>query len=257
MSISSLQSGSLYGAATDGSSDSTATSFRSLTGLNLTSEQRQNIRSIFQNAQSTNLSPSDVASQITAVLTPDQTTQFQSAQNASAAQNSSSSQTSQAGGAPPAGHGGHGGHSGHKGSDPFADLDLSSSQQSQISAIFNSASTSSPQQIQTAIDNVLTPAQLSTLQSEQPPSPPPSSGTASSNAPQQILAANSILQGQTQNELNIYGFSGGSTPDSGSTSSTSLSDEFAASLTGSLDSGDTVDPNNPFQFATGGFNGIG
>jgi hypothetical protein len=64
----------------------TSTSLRPFANLNLSEDQRTQIRSILQNAKSQGLSQTDVQQQISGVLTPDQQATFQSdVQNAQSA----------------------------------------------------------------------------------------------------------------------------------------------------------------------------
>ena len=107
--------------------------------LNLTSAQQNQISQILQNAQSQGLSPSQVQTQINAVLTPAQR---------STLQNELSSIGQQGG--------------------TFANLNLTPAQQKQIQQILQNAKNQglSQSQVQAEINAVLTPAQQAVLQKD-------------------------------------------------------------------------------------------
>jgi Spy/CpxP family protein refolding chaperone len=108
--------------------------------LNLTTAQQSKINQILQNAQSQGLTPAQVQSQINAVLTPAQRSTLQN-------------ELSQQGQQPPGG---------------FANLNLTSAQQSQIQKILQKAKSEglSQSQVQAEINAILTPAQQTTLQND-------------------------------------------------------------------------------------------
>jgi len=109
---------------------------RQFANLNLSEQQRTQIRSIFQNAKAQGLTRSQVQDQIKAILTP--------AQQATMPAGSQSA------------------------SDPFANLNLSAQQQTQVTQILQSAKSSgqSWSQTQSQINAVLTPAQQQTFASD-------------------------------------------------------------------------------------------
>lgn len=115
--------------------------------LNLTPTQQQQLQQIFSQNSGTQQSPSQVIDQIEAVLTPQQQ---QTLQN--------DLQTL---------HSHHHHHGGSSSSDPLAQLNLTSTQQSQISQILQSAKASgtSSSDVLTQIENVLTPSQQQQLAS--------------------------------------------------------------------------------------------
>jgi Spy/CpxP family protein refolding chaperone len=143
----------------------TSNSLRPFANLNLTEAQRTQIRSIFQQAKSQGLSQSQIQQEINAVLTPDQQAQLQTDIQQFQSQQSSSSSQQQGPPNPFADPNG-----------PFANLNLSSSQQSQIASILQSARSQglSPSQINSQISAVLTTSQQSTFQTDLQnlPSPP-------------------------------------------------------------------------------------
>ena len=122
-------------------------SLRPFANLNLTEQQRQQIRQIFQTAKSQGTSQSDVQSQIKGVLTTAQQQQLQTD-----LQSQATSGQGQNGQNAPA--------------NPFANLGLTSSQQAQIQQIFQNAQSQGTSQsdLQSQIDAVLTPAQQQQLQ---------------------------------------------------------------------------------------------
>lgn len=122
--------------------------------LNLTTAQQTQIQNILQNAQAQGQSPDQVNSQINAVLTTSQQTTFASDLQNLQQQQSQQTQSSQNPFTDPNG--------------PFANLNLTSSQQSQIQQIFQNAQSQalSPDQVNSAIDGVLTTSQQSTFASD-------------------------------------------------------------------------------------------
>ena len=123
--------------------------------LNLTSSQQSQIQQILQNAQSQGLSPDQVNSQINAVLTTSQQTTF-----ATDLQSLQQQQTQSAQNAPPNPFADPNG--------PFANLNLTSSQQSQIQQILQNAQSQglSPDQVNSQINAVLSSSQQSSFASD-------------------------------------------------------------------------------------------
>jgi Spy/CpxP family protein refolding chaperone len=177
------------------------TGLRRFAGLNLSEDQRTQIRAIFKNAKSQGLSESQVQDQIDQVLTPDQQAALQSAQSQSQSQTQNG---------------------------PFSNLDLTQSQKQQIDQILQTAKTEglAPSVVQTQINAVLTPAQQQTLQTDVQNAQSAHSGrhhhhhggggggSASSttgatsvnglteaDVQNQVAAANSVTQQQLQSDL--------------------------------------------------------
>jgi Spy/CpxP family protein refolding chaperone len=184
-----VSSASLFGSAsqTDGSSN---TSLRPFANLNLSEAQRTQIRSIFQNAKSQGLSQSEVQQQIGAILTPAQQTTLQSnlaAQNSTSSVNSAPSQSSTAqstNGTPPP----PGGNLFTNPNGPFANLNLSSDQQTQISQLLQDGKSQglSRDQINSQISALLTPAQQTAFATDLqnvPSRPGSQNPAASTNGP--------------------------------------------------------------------------
>jgi Spy/CpxP family protein refolding chaperone len=187
--ISSVSSSSLY--ATTVTTAST-TSLRPFANLDLTEAQRTQIRAIFQQAKSQGLSQTQIQQQINAILTPAQQTTLQNditqfAQQSSSSSSSSSAQTQ----TPPNPFADPNG--------PFANLNLTASQQSQIAQILQSAPSQGLtfDQVNSQISAILTTAQQTTFQSDlknlppppqggrppgPPPGPPPGSNSSSSSS---------------------------------------------------------------------------
>jgi Spy/CpxP family protein refolding chaperone len=136
---------------------------RAFANLDLSEAQRKQIRSILQQAQSQGTSPSDVQSQINAVLTTTQQQTLQSdianLQSQSQSQSPSTSSSSSTAQTPPNPFSGNG---------PFANLNLTSTQQTQIQQILQSAQKNhtSIDQVNSQIEAVLTDAQKTTFQSD-------------------------------------------------------------------------------------------
>jgi Spy/CpxP family protein refolding chaperone len=180
--ISSVASSSLFATTI---ANTTTSTLRPFANLDLTEQQRTKIRAIFQQAKSQGLSQTQVQQQINAVLTPAQQTtlqndisQFQSQQSGTAGTSSSTSSTP----TPP--------NPFTDPNGPFANLNLSSSQQSQIAQIFQTALSQglSPTQINGQINAVLTTSQQATFKTDlqnlpAPPQggPPNGSGSRSSS----------------------------------------------------------------------------
>jgi Spy/CpxP family protein refolding chaperone len=117
---------------------------RQFAGLNLSEQQRTQMRSILQNAKSQGTSQADVQQQLEGVLTPDQQAQFTAAQTG---QTTPSTQSSQ--------------------STPglFANLNLTADQQTKIDSILADAKTNgtSSTDVKSQIDAVLTDSQKTQL----------------------------------------------------------------------------------------------
>jgi Spy/CpxP family protein refolding chaperone len=141
--MSGIQGTSATGALSAFTSPSGSPTLRPFANLGLTEDQRTQIRSIFQQAKSQGLSQTDLQKQIDAVLTPAQQQTLQS--------NLQTQQQSQS-----------------TASDPFANLNLSANQKTQIQSILQQAQSAGtdPSTVQQQINAVLTPAQQTTLQSD-------------------------------------------------------------------------------------------
>ena len=142
MSYSTSTIGAFDG--TQSSSGSNGPTLRPFANLDLTEDQRKQIRQILQTAQSQGTSQSNVQTQIDAVLTPEQQQLLQAdLAQLQAAQSSNN-------GLPP----------------EFDNLDLTADQQSQIQSILAKAKSQglSPDQVKSEINSVLTTAQLTKLQ---------------------------------------------------------------------------------------------
>jgi Spy/CpxP family protein refolding chaperone len=182
---------------------SSTTSLQPFANLNLTEDQRTQLRSIFKNAKSQGLSESEIQSQVAQVLTPEQQASLQAdLQSAQSAQSQSQS-------------------------NPFANLNLTQAQQTQIAQILQNAQSqgTSPSAVQSQINAVLTPAQQQTLQADVQTAQSAHSGhhhhhhgggggsasatstTATVNGltvtdiQNQVLAATSVNQQQVQSEV--------------------------------------------------------
>jgi len=138
-------SGGLFGSSATSINNTYATTAQNanngpFANLDLTAAQKAKIQKILQDAQSEGLTPSQVQAKITSVLTPSQQATLQQEQ-------SSIGQSQQQGG-------------------PFANLNLSSAQQTQIQQILQKARNEglSQAEVQAQINAVLTPAQQATLQ---------------------------------------------------------------------------------------------
>ena len=115
--------------------------------LNLTAQQQQQIQQIFsQNSNSGTQTPTQLFSQVESVLTPQQQQTLQSDLETLKSHH-------------------HHDDGSANSSNPLSQLDLTSSQQSQISQILQSAQTNgtSPSDVLSQIDNVLTPSQQQQL----------------------------------------------------------------------------------------------
>jgi Spy/CpxP family protein refolding chaperone len=175
-----VQSASLFG-STSQTAGSSSTSLRPFANLNLTEDQRTQIRSIFQNAKTQGLSQSEVQQEINAILTPAQQTTLQSdiAAQTSDPSNSSSSSSTQPTQGPPAGRSPFTDPNG-----PFANLNLTSDEQSQIAQILKDAKSQglTLDQINAKISAVLTTSQQATFATDLQNLPPPGSQNSSRTA---------------------------------------------------------------------------
>jgi Spy/CpxP family protein refolding chaperone len=190
--ISSVASSSIFATTI---ANSTTSSLRPFANLDLTEQQRTQIRAIFQQAKSQGLSQTQIQQQINAILTPAQQTtlqndiaQFQS-QNASSTANSSS--TSSQTQAPPNPFADPNG--------PFANLNLTASQQSQIAQILQSAPAQGLtfDQVNSKISAILTTAQQATFQTDlknlpAPPQGPPPGANGSNSSSSSSTSADDL-----------------------------------------------------------------
>ncbi len=178
-----IDASSLTASTSSSSPDATTLSFRPFANLDLTEDQRTQIRSIFKSAKSQGLSATQIQSQIDSVLTSSQLATLKSDQSAQ-----SSSSTQGAGNGPSAG--------GNPFSDPngpFANLNLSSSQQSQIQQIISSGQQSgeSLSQINAQISAVLTPTQQTAFATDLQNLPQPGGSQSSSSGSSNASTSNS------------------------------------------------------------------
>ena len=134
-----VQSAGLFGSTSQ--TGGTSNSLRPFANLNLTEDQRTQIRSIFKTAKTDGSTQAQIQQQIFAILTPTQQTTLQSD---IAAQTTSSQGSGSA-------------------SDPLSNLGLTSDQKSQIDTILENAQTNGTSQfdVLAQIDAVLTPTQQS------------------------------------------------------------------------------------------------
>jgi Spy/CpxP family protein refolding chaperone len=157
-------------AGTSSAVSQSGSSLRPFANLDLTEQQRKQIRQIFQTAQSQGTSQSDVQSQINAILTPAQQQQLQTdLQSQTTAASTGQGQSAQGGS--------HG---------PLTGLNLTSTQQSQIQQILQTAHSQGTSQsdVQSQINAVLTPAQQQQLQQNLQQL---GTGTSSTNSSNQTL----------------------------------------------------------------------
>lgn len=170
-----VQSASLFGSTSQPAGSST-TSLRPFANLNLTEDQRTQIRSIFQNAKTQGLSQSEVQQEINAILTPAQQSTLQStlAAQSSAAGGTSSSSTQP------------GGNLFSNPNGPFANLNLTADQQSQISQIIKDGKSQglTRDQMNAQISAVLTTSQQATFATDLQnlPSQPGAQSSSSSSS---------------------------------------------------------------------------
>jgi len=195
-----VQSASLFGSS---SQTGSSTSLLQFANLDLTEEQREQIRSIFKTAKSEGLSDAEIQQQISAILTTTQQTAYQAdvaAQNSS--QSTQSSQSSQS--APPQQPpGGPGGNPFTDPNGPFANLDLTSTQQTQIASILKNGQAQglSFDQINAQISAILTTSQQATFATDiQNLPPPPGSQNGSSTLGN--LLSNLNLSSSQQSQIN-------------------------------------------------------
>ena len=191
-----VQSAGLFGGSSQtGSSGSN--SLRPFANLGLTEDQRSQIRSIFKNAKSQGLSQSQTQQEVDAVLTPTQLTTLQADGSAQSSTAGTSSSAQPPRGNPFADPNG-----------PFANLDLTSDQQSQIASIIQSGQSQglSFDQINAQINTVLTTSQQATFATDLQNLPPP---------PTSVQNAQATVSGQSQT-----GSGGTSASTTSSTSST-------------------------------------
>jgi Spy/CpxP family protein refolding chaperone len=179
-----VQSAGLFGSSSQ-TSGSTSTSLRPFANLDLTEDQRKQIRSVLKTGDSQGLSQSEIQQQINAILTPAQQSTLQSdlagLTTPSSSSNSSSTQSAQS--TPPPG----GGNLFTNPNGPFANLNLSSDQQSQITAILKNGRSQglTHDQINAQINAVLTTSQQATFTTDVQnlPQGPGSQSTSSTNDP--------------------------------------------------------------------------
>jgi Spy/CpxP family protein refolding chaperone len=140
-----VQGASLFGSTSQTGSTS-STSLRPFANLNLTEDQRKQIRSIFQTAKSQGLSQTQVQQEINAILTPAQQTTLQS---------DIAAQTGNAGNPEQS--------SGSATSDPPSNIGLTDDQKSKIDTVLQQAQANGTSQsdVLAQINAVLTPTQQS------------------------------------------------------------------------------------------------
>jgi Spy/CpxP family protein refolding chaperone len=161
----------------------TSNSLRPFANLDLTEDQRTQIRAIFQQAKSQGLSQTQVQQAINAVLTPAQQQTLQSdIQQQTQAQQTQAQQTASTQPAPPNPFADPNG--------PFANLDLTASQQSQISQLLQTAQSTgvSISQLNAQIAAVLSPAQQTTFSSDLQNLPQPGAQPNAASNPTANLA---------------------------------------------------------------------
>jgi Spy/CpxP family protein refolding chaperone len=185
-----VQSASLSGSTsqTDGSS---STSLRPFANLDLTEDQRKQIRSIFQTAKSQGLSQSQVQQQINAILTPAQQTTLQSDIAAKTGTTGNPEQSS-----------------GGANSDPLSNLGLTSDQKSKIDTLLQQAQANGTSQsdVLAQINAVLTPTQQSAfLQDVQTAqaivSGQSQSGSGGTSSTSTATLSNGLTENDVQNQI--------------------------------------------------------
>jgi Spy/CpxP family protein refolding chaperone len=214
--MSYISSTSLFGNVATTTSTATSNSLRLFSDLDLTEDQRTKIRSIFKNATSQGLSQSEIQSQINAVLTPAQLTKFEDDIASAAASNSTGSDAAQKNqGPPPAG-----GNPFADPNGPFANLNLTSDQQTQIAKIFADAKSQGLKfdQINAKISAILTTSQQATFTTDLQNLPAPPSAPGSSDA----STASASVSGQSQSG------SDGTTTSSSGVTETDIQNQIAA-----------------------------
>jgi Spy/CpxP family protein refolding chaperone len=244
-----VQSAGLF--TTSSIDGSTSNSLRPFANLDLTEDQRTQIRSIFKNAKSEGLTQDQIEQEIESVLTPTQLANYQSnlaseSSDTSDSSDSSSSSSStpastssslSAQGAPPP----PGGNPFTDPNGPFANLNLTSDEQSQIAQILSNAQSEglSFSQVNAQISAILTTSQQSTFSSDiaNLPAPPGADGSTSSSSAaqtgvqQQIAAAAALILQQIQQD--VTGASTDSTSSGSAASTTSAQDATTSTSTSS------------------------
>jgi Spy/CpxP family protein refolding chaperone len=220
-----VQSAGLFGSSSvDGS---TSNSLRPFANLDLTEEQRDQVRSILKNAKNEGLTQDQIAQEINSILTPTQQSTFQSDQASVSSSDAVSSSATQSSSTQP--------NPFTDSNGLFANLDLSSSQQNQVSQTLG--------QVNSQINSILTATQqasfesdLAGLQTNGNSTQGSGSNSTSSSDPakslqQQIAAAATLILQQIQQDISSQN---GSSSSSGSAQSTqSAPNPF-------------TDPNGPF-----------
>jgi Spy/CpxP family protein refolding chaperone len=195
-----VQSAGLFGTSTS-TGDSTSNSLRPFADLDLTEDQRTQIRAIFKTAKADGLSQSQIQDQINAILTPTQLATLQSdlANASSSSTSSTSGATSGPHGPPP---------NGNPFSDPngpFANLNLTSDQQTQIAQLLSDAKSQglSIDQVNAKIKALLTTTQQATFATDLQNLPPPPGGPqdASSSSDSSDPLANLALTSDQKSQI--------------------------------------------------------
>jgi Spy/CpxP family protein refolding chaperone len=182
-----VQSAGLFGSSSQANASS-GISLRPFANLDLTEDQRKQIRSILKTADSEGLSTAEIQQEINAILTPAQQSTLQgdlsslsnsTSSSTSSSTTSSSTQSTQSAPPPPPG-----GNPFTDPNGPFANLDLSADQQSQIAAILKNGQSQglTLDQINAQIDAVLTTSQQATFTTDLQDLPPPPGSQGSSSA---------------------------------------------------------------------------
>ena len=239
-----VQSAGLFGSlSVDGS---TSTSLRPFANLNLTEDQRAQVRSILKNAKSEGLTQNQIEQEINSILTPTQQTTFQNDQ--ASVSSSSSSSSSDAASASVTQSSSTQPNPFTDANGPFANLDLTSSQQSQVSQILSDAQSEGLtfSQVNSQISSILTTTQQTSFESDLASLPSAggnssqsggSSSTSSnpaSSVQQQIAAAAALILQQIEQDISNQSSTSSSSGSGSSTQSTqNAQNPFA-------------DPNGPF-----------
>ncbi len=201
-----VQGAGLFGNTSQ--SDGTGNSLRPFANLDLTEDQRTQIRSILKTAKTDGSTEAEIQQQILAILTPTQQTTFQ---NDIAAQSTGTQSSAPPAPPPPP----PGSQSAGSDNDPLSNLGLTSAQKSQIDTILENAQNNGTSQsdVLAQIDAVLTPTQQSAFLQDVQTAQATVSGQSQSSsggtsAPltetsiqSQIAAATSLLLKQFQNEV--------------------------------------------------------
>ena len=168
----------------------TTSSLRPFANLDLTEDQRTAIRALFKKAKSDGLSQDQVQQELSSILTPSQQSTLQSdlqAQSTDTSTSDGSAASAAASAAPPPPSGGPqgGGNPFADPNGPFANLDLTTDQQTQIAQIFTDAKSQGLtfDQINAKISALLTTTQQATFATDLANLPKPGSddGSASSD----------------------------------------------------------------------------